>query len=163
VAGLAFSAYGAYSQSVATRNAYEYQAKVAANNAQIAKWQSEDAIARGQKEEETHRLKVAHLMSSQRASMAARGLSLDYGSPLDILTGTEFMGEIDALAIRDNAARDAWAYRNKGAEYDANSTLLENRADSESPWLSAGGTLLTQGGAVAEKWYKPSTKMTIGG
>lgn len=152
-AGLAVSAYGVYQQSVATKNAYEYQAKVAANNAQIARWQAEDAITRGQNEEAAHRLKVAQTAGSQRALMAARGLSLDSGSPLDILTGTELMGEMDALTIRDNANRDAWAYTNKASEYTANSQLLENRADAESPWASAGGTLLTQGGAVAEKWY----------
>lgn len=166
LAGMAVSAYGAYQQSVATKNAYEYQAKVAQNNAQIARWQAEDAVTRGQKEEANHRLKLAQMAGSQRASMAARGLDLGTGSALDILTGTEFMGEMDALTIRDNAGREAWAYSNKGNEYEANAELMRYRADSESPWMAAGASLLTQGGAVAEKWYnrgqygKPTVTVT---
>lgn len=150
--GVGLSVLGAYQQSQSTKQAYEYQSRVQANNAKIAEWQAQDAIERGQKEEAAHRQKLAALKGTQRASMAARGLDLGFGSPLDILTSTEYVGEIEALNIRDNAARTAWAYRNQSRDATSDAGMLKSRADAESPWMAAGSTLLTRGASVAEKW-----------
>lgn len=151
--GAGMSAVGAYNKSKADKAAYEYQAQVARNNAQVAEWQAQDAIMRGQTAEGNQRMKTAQLKGTQRAAMAARGLALDEGSPLDILTTTDLMGERDALTVRDNAAKEAWALREQGKGYTANAGLLGFRADSESPLMSAGSTLLTGAGQVASSWY----------
>ena len=43
--------------------------------------------------------------------MAANGVDLSSGSPLDILGDTAMYGELDALTIRSNAEREAYGYR----------------------------------------------------
>lgn len=153
-AGAAWATLGAYNKSKADKRAYEYQAQVARNNAQLAEWEAQDAIMRGQTAEGNQRMKTAQYKSSQRATMAARGLALDEGSPLDILTTTEFIGERDALTIRDNAAKEAWALRERGKGFISDAQVFQARADSENPYGSAIGTALTGGGQVASSWYQ---------
>lgn len=159
VASVAFSAYSAYEQSRATKQAYEYQARVAENNAKIAQWQAEDAIRRGQEEEAAHRMKVAQLAGKQNAELAARGLDVGFGSALDILTGTYLMGEVDAGRIRENAARESWGRQAQAMNYQADAGLLQNRANRESPGVAAFSTLLDKGSTVADRWntYKQNT------
>lgn len=151
--GAGVSAVSAYNKSKGEKYAYEYQAQMARNNAQLAEWQAQDAVTRGASAEGNQRLKVASFKSSQRASMAARGIALDEGSPLDILVTTDVMGEADALTVRDNASREAWALREQGKGYTANAGLLQMRGNSESPLMAAGSTLLTGAASVASQWY----------
>jgi hypothetical protein len=153
VAGLVSGAFGAARQSRATEQAYNYQAAVNRNNAQVAEWQAQDALSRGAKSEQAQRLKVAQLKSAQRAGFAARGVALDEGSPLAILQDSDYMGELDALTIRDNAAKEAWGLRNQGANYSSDASMLSARANAESPTGAAFSTLLTGAGAVASSWY----------
>lgn len=155
-AGAGYAAVSAYNKSKADKRAFEYQSQVAKNNAQLAEWEAQDAIMRGQVAEGNVRLKYAHIKSSQRASMAARGLALDEGSPLDILTTTDFVGERDALTTRDNAAKEAWALREKGKGYLNDADVLKARADSERPGYAAIGSLLGSGGQVSSSWYQYS-------
>lgn len=158
IAGAVMSTTGAYSKSKSDKAAYEYQSAVSRNNATIAEWQARDAITRGQTAEQQQRLKAAALKSTQRASFAARGLALDEGSPLSILDDTDFMGEMDALTLRDNAAREAWGYRVQAGNYAGDAGLLSGRADAESPLRAGGTTLLSNAGSVASSWYSRKTK-----
>jgi hypothetical protein len=158
IAGVASGVMGAARQAETNKNAYEYQAAVNRNNAQYAEWQAQDALTRGAKAEQSQRLKAAQLKSSQRASLAARGVALDEGSPLSILQDTDYMGEMDALTIRDNAAKEAWGARVQAGNYRSDSTMLSNRAAAESPSSAAFGTFLTGAGAVASSWYDRNRK-----
>jgi len=154
--------YGAYNSSKSTKGAYEYQAAVNRSNSTLAEWQARDAITRGQKAEQQQRLKAAALRSTQRASFAARGMALDEGSPLSILQDTEFMGEQDALTIRDNAAREAWGYRVQAGNYASDAAMLSSRAEAESPVSAAVTSLLTGAGSVASSWHNRKTKTAAG-
>lgn len=158
IAGVVSSAQAAYNQSKATKAATEYQAAVDRNNAQRAEWQAQDAITRGQKAEQAQRLKTAQLRSSQRAAFAARGVALDEGSPLAILQDTDYMGELDAQTLKDNAAREAWGHRTQASSYRSNADMLSARAAAESPTGAAFTSLLTNAGAVASSWYNRKTK-----
>ena len=154
IGGVLTQAFGAYQQSQAQQQAYAYQAAVAANNAAAAEIAAQDALRRGQKEEQNVRLKTAALRGSQRASLAARGIDLGEGSALDILTTTDFMGERDALTTRDNAEKEAWGHRVRGAGLAADAGLLSNAASNINPFASAAGTLLTGASGVASSWAK---------
>lgn len=158
VAGAITSTAGAYNKSKSDKAAYEYQAAVNRNNSTMAEWNARDAITRGQKAEQQQRLKTAALKSTQRASFAARGMALDEGSPLAILDDTAFMGEQDALTLRDNAARDAWGYRVQAGNYASDAGMLSTRADAESPLKAGASSLLSNAGAVASSWYSRKTK-----
>lgn len=152
-AGAASSANAAKAQSASTKAGYEYQAAVNRNNEQVAEWQAQDAIQRGAQAEQAQRLKVAQLRGTQRAGFAARGVSLDEGSPLAILQDTEYMGQLDVNTIRDNTAKEAWALRNQGANYESDAAMLSARAAAEDPTRAMFGSLLSSSGQVASSWY----------
>jgi len=154
IAGAAalISAKGASDQAQASKDAANYQASVSANNAQIAEWQAENAEQQGVDAEAKSRLQTAQLKGTQRATLAANGVALGEGSALDILTGTDYLGEQDALTIRDNAARQAWGYRTQGQSYADNSNLLSSQASDISPSNAAGTSLLTS----AARYYGAS-------
>jgi hypothetical protein len=160
IAGTVTSTYGAYQRSKAEKQAYEYQSAVARNNAMISEQQAQDALQRGQTAEARQRMKTAQLKGAQRASLAARGISLDEGSALNILDDTDYFGELDALAVRENAAREAYGYRVQGSNYSSNAAMMRARADMESPYGAAFTSLLTGSGAVADSWYKRSSSGT---
>lgn len=154
-AGGAFvSAFGAYQGSVARQRSAEYDAQVQDNNAQLAEWQARDAIQRGQTTQQNVRLRTARLKSSQRAAMAANNVALDEGSPLNVLTTTDYVGELDAQTVRSDADREAWALRQQAAGFRTDASFDRSRADSESPWASAGSSLLTTAPEVARSWYR---------
>jgi hypothetical protein len=154
--GMAMSTMGAYSNSRASKAALEAQAQVAANNRQIAQWQADDALKRGDRAVSRSRMRTNQIKGTQRASMAANGVDLGVGSALNILVDTEYFGEVDAGTIKDNAAKEAWALRNQAANFGSESELMRSRADAEKPWMAAGTSLLTSAGRVAGSWYPSS-------
>lgn len=152
VAGAGASAYSAYSNSQGAKTAYNAQGQVAENNAQIARWQAEDALKRGGRDASRMRVKTNQLKGAQRAQLAANGVDLGVGSALNMLTDTDYFGEIDANTITDNAAKEAWAIRAQANNYSNEAALLRSRADAEKPLMSAGASLLTSAGKVAANW-----------
>nr|WP_143009793.1 hypothetical protein [Propionivibrio dicarboxylicus] len=159
---MASSAMGARAQSKATQAAYDYQSKVAANNAKIAEWQAENALERGQKAEQTSRLKTAQLKGTQRAALAEKGIALDEGSALNILNDTDYMGDVDANTIHDNAALEAWGYRAQAAGLSSDSSMLAARAAAEDPTAATTSSLLGSAGSVASSWYAYKTRTKVG-
>lgn len=139
-AGAGLGAVGAYNQA-------RTQKQVAENNAKTAEWQAQDAQARGEQDAMDIQRKAAALKSSQRVSMAAKGLDLGYGTAADIQDQTDFFGQVDAATARTNAGKEAWAKRAQRANF-------QTEAAASRPWLSAGSTLLASGGQVADKWLQ---------
>ncbi|MCM2575061.1 virion core protein, T7 gp14 family [Achromobacter xylosoxidans] len=147
---------GASNSAKAQRAGLEYQADVAANNAQIAEWQAQDAIRQGQEQEQQNRLRYAATKGTQRAALAANGVALDEGSAVDILSSTDYANEMDAQTIQANAARSAWGYRTQGANYSDNAASLRAGAGAVSSGSAAGMSLLGSAGQVAGSWYQYS-------
>ena len=154
--GSILSAGGAYSSAKGAKAGYKAQAAIARNNAKYLEWEAEDALARGARAEQGVRLRTAGVKSDQRAAFAARGLDMGYGSALDILTDTDYMGDVDAKTERNNAAREAWGKRQqaRGALNDA--ALLASQAKAISPTRAAFTSLLTNAKPVADSWNNTS-------
>lgn len=121
--------------------------RTANSNAALADQQAADALARGQSNEFNSRLKTAQLKGTQTARMAANGVALDSGSPLDVLTSTDEMGAVDANTIRDNAAKEAYGYKTQAANFRA-------QAGAANPWAAGVSSLIGASGQVAARWYK---------
>jgi hypothetical protein len=109
--------FGAASGFFANKAAGKAQNALAEENARLAQMQAADAIARGEVAEQRHRVNVKRLAGSQRASLAAQGIAIDSGSALEIQEDTARMGEMDALTIRMNAAREAWGHKVQATDY----------------------------------------------
>lgn len=140
-------AAGAVQQGQATAASSRYNAQVQEMNATLADRRAKDALERGAVEEQRKRQQVAGLQGQQKAAMAANGVDLTFGSPLDTIVDSAVMGEMDALTIRTNTAREAYDYKVGAVNQRAGATMSRAAADNAetSGYLGAAGTIL--GGA----------------
>ena len=113
------------------------------------------ALLRGQRAEGISRLKTAQLKSDQKVALAANGVDLT-GSPSvdNILGTTDFMGELDALTINQNAVADANNFRTQSANYGAQATMSAAQASGVNPGLQVYSSLLGDAGQFARSAYQ---------
>jgi hypothetical protein len=151
-------AAGQIQQGQAQAAASNYNAQVAEMNATLADRKARDALERGQLEEQNKRMEVAQLQGRQKAAMAANGVDLTFGSPLDTIVDTAVLGELDALTVRRNANREAYDYEVQGVNQRAGATLDRMNAKSATTgsYLAAAGTVLG-GAGKAYSSYKTSS------
>jgi hypothetical protein len=151
--GSGISAYGQYMQGKAASQAASYNASIADANARSAYENANDALVRGQDEEQKVRRRTAAVKGSQVASMAANGVDIGWSdsSAQDVMTDTVMLGEIDALTTRKNSEREANAYNLQAANYENQASLYRKQKKSNS-WLGAAGTLLTGMGSAYKIW-----------
>ena len=141
-------AAGQMQQAQATQAAANYNAQIGDMNARIAEQRADDAIDRGRTEEQRKRQEVAKLKGAQVAAMAANGVDVSFGSPLDTIVDTAVLGELDALTVRSNAHREAYDYRVDAANKRAGASLSRMQGESARTggYLNAAGTILTGAG-----------------
>lgn len=158
VASAALAAGSAYMGAQNQKAAAGYQAQVAANNATVAEMEAADAKARGDQAAAEVRRKYAALVSTQRTTLAARGLDITDGSANATLTDTDYFGAVDAQNVRTNAAREAWGFRVRASNSRGDAAAYQATADATNPLLAggmAGGqTLLGNYQMVASRWYQ---------
>lgn len=106
------------------------QAEIADLNARLLDLSAEDALLAGQHEEQRARLSTARLKSAQRVAFSANGIDMAEGTALNVLTGTDLMGEIDAQTIKANAARSAFGYQTQAVGARGDATLRRAQASS---------------------------------
>jgi len=154
IGGALVGAAGSIQQGKAASAAANYNAQIAAMNSKISMENAHDSVVRGQQEEQQHRQKVAQLKGQQTASMAANGIDVGFGSAMDTLVDTATMGELDALTIRENSAREANAHRQQAANQSASAELnrMNASASKTSGYFNAAGTLLTGAGNAYKSW-----------
>jgi hypothetical protein len=122
------SAIGQSQQAGQAAAAANYQAQVARMNQQVADESAQRTLQQGQAQEDRQRLKTAQLMGSQRVALAAQGGDVNTGSDLDILGDTARAGETDALTIGNNAALQAYNYKQQAAGYGGQASLYSANA-----------------------------------
>ncbi len=121
-------------------------AATAETNRRLAEQQANDALLRGTKDEARYRRQIAQVAGQQKADFGARNVAVT-GTALDLLSDTAMVGEEDAQTIRNNAAREAWGYRNQASEASRWGANQLNNSRGQ-----AIGTLLTQGSKAYENW-----------
>lgn len=139
---------GAKQEAESAAAASEYNAKVQDMNVRLQERRARDALERGSLEEQQKRNENSQIMGRQKAAMAANGVDLNFGSPLDTLVDTATLGEIDALTIRRNAANEAYDYDVAAANGRADASLSRANAKNSKTAgnLKAFSTMLTGAG-----------------
>ncbi len=163
VAGTAFSAIGAMNQAQAAQDQANYNAAVAENNAKLAEYKAQDAQQRGELEAQKVQREAAQLRGAQRATMAARGLSLGEGTPLSLLEQTDYFSATDVATARTNAAKESWAARVQKANFETEAMSSTNTARSIDPLMAGATSLISSASKVADKWYTPTASVSSGG
>jgi len=115
----------------------------------LALMEAEDAKKRGQEEEAIARGETKKLVGTQRAAFAAQGVRLDVGSPQDITQETQDIGELDALAIKNSARREAFGFETKARGFEA-----EAKQVPRATRFKAGTTFLTGAGKALRTFEK---------
>ncbi len=149
-------AYSAIQQGEAASAAANYQAQVAANNAQIAKFNADAATQTGNTQLQAAQEQAAQRQGMIRAVMGAGGVDLNSGSALRAQEGVAQVDQLNQATIVSNAARSRWNYLNQGADYTAQSNLDQMRASqSETAGLMGGfSSMLSGAGTFANQWNK---------
>lgn len=135
------------------RESAESAATLSDYNAAVAELQAKDAVARGVEDENRFRSQVRGIIGRQRAGFAAGSIQVNQGSAVDVQEDAAFLGELDALTIRTNAAREAWGYEVQAEDSRRRATiqrkegvnleLAGNQARSASRWAAAGSLVGT--------------------
>ena len=128
IAGTGTAAVGQYQQGQAQKQAAEFNAAIARNQA-IAARQKAAFDAKRQ------RSATADLLARQRAAIAKAGVALE-GTPLELLEATAEAGELDAQTIIYGGELQSAGFRSQ-------SELSRLAAASSGGVLGAGATLLT--------------------
>jgi len=89
----------------------EENAQILEFNARMKEALAIDAIARGKETELRYRTEVKGFIGSQRSAYAGQGVDIGDGSALEVQMDTAHQGELDALLIGLNSAREAWGYK----------------------------------------------------
>ena len=144
------------------REAAESQAKLAEFNAAVADLQAKDAILRGDQEAQKFRIRTRSLVGEQRVGFAAGNVDVGFGSAVDVQADAAFLGELDALTVTTNAAREAWGYTIEGQDLRKRAEITRKEgAFAESAgrerknaanWAAAG-TAFNAGAGLLEKAY----------
>jgi len=153
--GTAMGTLGKVFSIVNMFNQGDDQEDIAQMRADQDRQKAQDALQRGNIEEDTHRRRTSALKGKQKSALAANGVELDSGSASDLTADTAMMGELDALTIRNNAEREAFLYESNARAEIAEGSMKANQSRSK-----AMGGLLDMGGSVASKWYDNSSALT---
>lgn len=172
IATLASAGISAYQQhkagtaakkaGLAEQSAAESQAQLSDYNAAVADVQAADAETRGQIDANRFRTRTRGIIGEQRTGFAAGNIDVGFGSAVDVQADATFLGELDALTVRTNAAREAWGFRTQGTDLlaraaiqrkeGANAAAVGRQQASAANW-QAGGTLLGAGTSLIEAKY----------
>lgn len=96
---------------LANQEVSESEAQLADFNARIAELQAVDAEQRGEWDANRMREEVGQVIGKQRAGFAAGNIDVGFGSTVDTQADAAYLGELDVLQIKTNAAREAWGFR----------------------------------------------------
>ena len=160
-ASVAIGGVGAVYSAQASSAASTYNSQIASMNAELSTRRAKDAEARGAAAEQQKRLETAQLRGRQLAASAANGVDVAFGSPLDAMIDSAALGELDALTIRRNAAREAYDSQVQAVNGKAEAQMSDLRAGSEmtAGYLNAAGTVLGGGSSA----YGDYTRRQISG
>lgn len=145
---------GAYFNASGQKSTLNAQANIDDINARLMEMTAQSELLSGQRQEQASNINYANLKSSQKTAFAANGIDLNSATPLNVLTGTDVVKEVDAATIAANATRSAFGARQTGLTYSNRARGARAQADAISPFMSATSSLLSSASTVASSWYQ---------
>lgn len=144
----AISAVGSIEKGQASSAAAKYNAGIAQNNATIAQQNATFAGQEGEQNAAIAEGKTRAQVGAITAAQAANGVEVNSGSALDVRSSAAELGELNAINIRANAARQAYGFQTEATSDQAQAQLNKSQAQSDSTagYIGAGSTLLSAAG-----------------
>ena len=142
VASTTMSMQAQQKQAAQQKASAEYQADIANKNQELAQEQAAAVKRQGYDEAQRQRLKAAGMIGTQRAIAGASGITVDTGSNLDLTMETAEKGELDALAIQQQALDKSHNLQIQGWNSGQQAAAYAWQADSIDPTAGMIGTAL---------------------
>lgn len=138
-------AIGQFSQAGAANARGAFQQNQYDRNATLAATQATQSIAEGDVAAGQRLTAGREEVGADRASFGAQGVSVDSGSAADVQANTARFSALDAMTMRNNAARKAWGYQVEAQNYTEQGILAKLGGENTAEGLrsQAVGTLLT--------------------
>jgi hypothetical protein len=167
IAGLGISVAGGIMAANAQQQQGRQMQQAENYNAAVARQTAEATRVAGQFEVDKQRRENARFLGTQRARMAASGVTFS-GSPLDVMSDTIADQELDLAALRYNTEIGAGRAMSQAGYSDflGKSYAKQGAIAGNENLFKAGTTLLTSGANISNKYagafkYKPT--MNVGG
>lgn len=146
---LAAAVVGGMMQGQQKSAGYIGQASALTQNAAYLNRAANDARYRGVVDADTQRVQTQNMIGTQRAAMAGNGGVVDDGSNALIQQDTAQYGELDAMIISNNAAREAYGFEVQADSNLSNASTLKKNAKTGMMSSLLGGIVGGLGGAFS--------------
>lgn len=146
---MAISAGSGLLQGISQSNQANAQAADLQRNAAFLNRAANDARARGVVESDNQRVQTQQLIGTQRAAQASNGGDVNEGSNALLQQDTAQYGELDAMIISNNAAREAYGYEVQASNAIDNAKTLKKNAKTGLISSVLGGAVQGFGDAYA--------------
>lgn len=164
-AGLAFSAVNSYyaveaqqGQLAQQAASMDFQGSMARENAKRAENDYQAVLQAGRDEKTSLTLQHGQDRASLIAGQAASGTTAG-GSNAEVRASQRLIQRIEAMTMDSNVLRQANAARaqkvnaeNEARLSDVSASNIRGTAGSLNPWVAAGSSALSSGGALASQW-----------
>lgn len=153
---VALSAFSGLMQGQQQAAQAKAQASALRQNALYLNNAANDAKVRGAIEADQSRVQTQQLIGTQRAAQAANGGLVNEGSNAIIQQDTAQLGELDALTISNNAAREAYGYQVEASNALTNARQLSKIAKRSPISSLLGGVIQGAAGAYSSGLFSSS-------
>jgi hypothetical protein len=153
---------GSLTKGMAGSQSAKYNAAIASQNASIAQQNAQRASMAGEQAAAMKERQTRANVGQIEANQAASGIDVNKGSAPDVRSSAAMNGELDAITIRSNAARDAYGYQTDSAKYTGEAALHRSEAgyDAMGGYIDTGTTIL---GGVGNAGLKYQAYQNAGG
>lgn len=145
----------AYTRASALRSQGRHEESMSKWNAGQADLQAQDAIMLG--DSAAARVRggdVKRLVSQQRVAAAGQGVDVSHGSAAQAQASSAAMGALDALTIRNNAAREALGFRGQaiGERYKGRLARISGDVEARGSMIQGGMGLAKELMGMSATW-----------
>lgn len=164
-AGTILSTIGSIEKGQSAASADRYAGAVAENNAIIARNNATAATQAGDVAVQQQQLKTRAEVGEMKATQGAGNIDVNSGSAVDVRSSAASLGELNALTIRNNAARQAYGYRTEATSFESESQMKDKAAseDETAGWIGGVTSLLSGASSLGSEWSKFQYEGVLGG
>jgi hypothetical protein len=146
---------GAYNRASALKAQGGHEESISNWNASQLDAQARDAISLG--DSAAARVRggdVSRMVAKQRTAAAGQGVDVSHGSAAQGQASSAAMGALDALTIRNNAAREALGFKGQaiGERYKGRLSRISGDTEARGSMISGGMGLAKELMGMAQTW-----------
>jgi hypothetical protein len=116
-----------------------FNSSMLTSNSAFKNQTAQETINAGDTSADWQRVRTGQDIGTQRTTQAANGIDVNSGSAAQLQDDTAMIGELDALTIANNAAREAYGYRVQAKQDRLNAAQVKTNASNNATGSILGG------------------------